>query len=201
MASNAIHTMPAYLSAHHLVLLTLLHLHSWSLVYLCMTLLHLWSYSFQIFHLCLSCGCFWIANLQWIAGVQAYTGFLCCIGKCIVIIFVVCVIGLPCLYWKSLPVTCGLLSHWLCGWSSSGGIFQGIGVCLGILFLCCYNLFLYWSGFWSWMLLARVLHFWVLIPWKLFSISPQWKAEDFLWDWHLIYLFLGIGALSHCRMP
>ena len=71
---------------------------------------------FQVsLYLCLSHGCAWIANLLWKVVVLVCTGFLCYIGECIIIIFVVSLTGLPHPSWMLPSAVYGQLSHCLMG--------------------------------------------------------------------------------------
>ena len=165
--SYAIHILMACLSPHHLgfpAYFFCCH----AVWYIC-TLLHLWLCIYLVISSCLFvlwlC---WIANLLQIVVFQIYIGFLCCICECVAIFFAICVTDPLCLSWKLPPAVCHLLPCWLCGWSSNGGIFLGHGVCPGILFLCCYKMFLYWQGSYKccWLQYGFVRCF---IPWELHS--------------------------------
>ena len=139
--------------------------------------------------------------MLWIAVVQIFIGFLCCIDECVVIflVTVICVIGLLHLSWKLPPVVCSLLFYWLHRCSSSVGNSLGHGGYLGFSFLCCCTAFLNWLGSCSWMLLAGVvLH--CQVPHSLETTYHPSSAEDLLQDQHPRNLFLSIAVLSHCRM-
>ena len=72
--------------------------------------------------------------------------------------------------------------------------FQDHGICLGFLFLCHYSGFLHLWGSCLYMLLAMVLHLWVLH--SLGTIChPSLKEE------HPMHLLLDIVVLSHYSVP
>ena len=84
---------------------------------------------------------------------------------------------------------------WLCGKNSNEGIFLGHAVCLELLFQCCCTRFQCWSGFFFQLLLARVLHCWVLYLLGI-TFHPL-ILEDLLWDPDPTCLFLGTSVLLH----
>ena len=200
MVSHAVYILISYLSDHHLVLSTLFLLLACSLVYPCMTLLHLWLCLSRYFLISVS----WLCLNRQTARNNCGLGFVqdipCYVDASVVIFFVVCMTDPLCLSWKLPPAFCDLLSCWLHGWSSSGGIFLGHAVCLELLshvaLTCscigqapvnkCYRLEFCIVGY--------------FISWELHSVPCPLAVEDLIWEWYPTHLFLGIAVLSCCRM-
>ena len=101
--------------------------------------------------------------------------------------------------WILSPAVCALLSCWLHKWNSSGGIFLGHTVCLGLLFQYCYPELQHWLGFacrcyWPKCCSVGCFVFWGIT----FHTSLE---EDLFWDPHPMHLFLGTTGFFCYRMP
>ena len=103
--------------------------------------------SLSLFH-----NCALIVNLWWIVVV---------IVLVVVVFFEGYMIGLTHLSWIFLPVVCGLRSHLLHEWNTSGRNFLGHVVFLVLLFLHCCSRTLHFSGFCLWVLFVMAMHCWV----------------------------------------
>ena len=109
------------------------------------------------------------------------------------------VIGMQHLSWRLLPAACDLWLCLLCGQNSSNEIFLGHGVCIVLLFPCCYSRFPCFLGSCLWMILAIALKCQVLH--SLGTTTHPSLAEDLPLCWHPMHLYLRIAAAFPWRKP